>query len=66
MVEVVDKHGIKYVCYNFTQGGDERIYGVCYHLGDSGFTLIPYEDIRPVNSRILAEGNTHKTEREKL
>lgn len=57
MFKVKDKLGTEYDCYQFIMSGDGRVYGVCYHKGGSSFELVPYEDIKPIDDRILNEKN---------
>lgn len=59
--KVISKTGLEYDCYQFIMSGDGKVYGICYHKGDSGFMLIPYDDIKPVDDRTLNEGNTNET-----
>lgn len=57
MFKVKHNSGIEYDCYQFVMSGDGKVYGVCYHKGDSSFILIPYNELKPLGDRTLNEEN---------
>lgn len=60
MFKVEIKTGFEYDCYGFVASGDGKVYGVCYHKGDSGFMLIPYNTIKPIDDKTLNENKMNE------